>query len=405
MGPEFPFLDQAAGSASLAYLDNAATTQKPRSVIDRIKKYYERENSNIHRGIYDLSEQATQLYESARQVLGQFLGAQSPSEIVFVRGVTEAANLVAASYLRENLHKGDEVVVTLAEHHSNFLPWQRLAKERGASLRVVPISSEGTIDLRVLDQILSPRVKLIALTYVSNVLGTINPLEEVVGRAKEHRVPVFVDAAQAAAHLPISVSGLGVDFLACSGHKMYGPTGIGVLYGRSELLSRMQPFQVGGDMVDRVSESSASWREVPYRFEAGTPNIAGAIGLASAVEWLSKKRRNGSQADLTRRLIDQLDLVPGLKLLGARSWRRLGIASFVLTGCHPHDVASILNEYGVAVRAGFHCAEPLPRFLGYNHGSIRASLAIYNTSADIDRLVQALVEAERILSGRRGGRK
>jgi cysteine desulfurase/selenocysteine lyase len=395
---DFPILRQQVHGKPLVYLDNAATAQKPRAVIDAVSRYYERDNANVHRGVHDLSERATRAYEGARATVARFLGAD-PREIVFVRGATEGVNLVAQTFGRQRLGPGDEVVVTTLEHHSNIVPWQLVCAERGARVVPAPIDDAGDLDLPGLEPLLGPRVKLLAVTQVSNALGTVTPLAEVVARARGRGIPVLVDGAQGAPHLGADVRALGADFYVLSGHKVYGPTGIGVLWARREHLEAMPPWQGGGDMIRTVSFEQSTWNEVPYKFEAGTPHIAGAVGLAAALDYLVAAGLPAvadHERALLQRALAGLSAVPGLRLVG-RPRERAGVVSFLVDDVHPHDLATVVDREGVAIRAGQHCAEPLMRRLGVS-ATARASFALYNTSAEVDALVRAVAKAQEMFA-------
>jgi cysteine desulfurase/selenocysteine lyase len=387
----FPLLRRRVHGKPLVYLDNAATTQKPQVVIDRMTQYYAEENANVHRGVHWLSERATEIYEEARAKVGRFLNARHAGEIVFVRGTTEAINLVAQTYGRSHVTRGDEVVITAMEHHSNIVPWQILCEEKGARLRIVPMSDAGELDLDAYEKLLSDRTRIVSVVHVSNAIGTVNPVEDMVRLAQRRGIPVLVDGAQAVAHASVDVQRLGCDFYAFSGHKMFGPTGIGVLYGRSSLLDAMPPYQGGGDMISSVTFARTLYKAPPYRFEAGTPHIAGAIGLAAAIDYLDLIDFDavaGHECALLEYATRTLAHVPGTRVIGTAS-RKAGILSFVLDGVHPHDVGTLLDREGVAIRTGHHCCQPLMDRLGLPATS-RASLALYNTREDIDRLVTAL---------------
>jgi cysteine desulfurase/selenocysteine lyase len=398
---DFPILSRRIGEAGapLSYLDNAATTQKPRAVIDALGGYYTRSNANVHRALHTLGEEATALYEESRELLRGFLGARSVREIVFTRGTTESINLVARAWGSSALQAGDEIILSEVEHHSNLVPWQMIAAERGAALRFLRLGEDGALRLEELERLWSPCTRLVAVTHVSNVLGAITELRRISAFARERGVPVLVDAAQSAAHLPLNVQELGCDFLALSGHKMYGPMGIGVLYGREELLEAMPPFQGGGEMIRAVWPDRATWNELPFKFEAGTPNVEGALGLAAAVAYLDSLGAEAVRSHedrLTRYALARLRELAGVQLYGGElpPAARTGVISFNLQGIHPHDVAQFLDARGVAVRAGHHCAQPLMRRLGVA-ATVRASLALYNSEADIDRLLDALAGARR----------
>ncbi len=388
---DFPALDQRVHGRPLVYLDNASTTFKPRSVVEAMRRAFEHECANVHRGAHALSEAATALYEAARGAARELLGAASVQEIVFTRGTTESINLVAQSFGRANVGPGDEVLVTELEHHSNFVPWKMLCDERGATLRVLPASEAGELRLDRLPGLLGPSTRVVALGHVSNALGTLNPVAEVARLAHEVGAVVVVDGAQAVAHGPVDVAALGCDFYAFSGHKLFGPTGIGVLFGREALLERMPPWQGGGDMVLSVSAGRVRYRELPYKFEAGTPNIAGAFGLGAALAYLKGldlAALAAHEAALLDRARAALSALPGVRLFGPPR-RGAPVVSFELAGVHPHDVATVLDRQGVALRGGHHCAQPLMRRLGVA-GTCRASFAFYNTAAEVDALARAL---------------
>jgi cysteine desulfurase/selenocysteine lyase len=392
---DFPILTRriegSGRSQPLAYLDNAATTQKPRVVLQAIDRYYQRTNANVHRSLHTLGEEATAAYERARGRVARFLNARAPSEIVFTRGTTEAINLVAASFTR-TLAPGDEILLSEMEHHSNLVPWQLAARDRGLVLRFLPLTPEGTLDLEALEKRAGPRLALIAVSLVSNVLGTINDLERITAFARGRGVPVLVDAAQAVGHLAVDVRALDCDFLAFSGHKMYGPMGIGALYGRQQLLERMEPYMGGGEMIRSVGLESSTWNELPYKFEAGTPNVEGAVGLEAAIDYLEALGREevrSYEQQLSRYALRRLREVPGLTLYGPAGGGRIGVFSFALAGVHPHDVAQWLDAEGVALRAGHHCAQPLHARLGVK-ATARASLGLYNLAEEVDRLVEGL---------------
>jgi len=388
---DFPILQRSVHGKPLTYLDNAATSQKPRAVIDAITRYYEQENANIHRGVHHLSEVATAAYEAARENVRAFLNAPATREIVFVRSTTEAINLVAASFGRSRVESGDEVLITTLEHHSNIVPWQMLCKERGAHLRVAPIDDRGVIDLEVFARLLSPRTKLVAVAHVSNALGTVNPVRDIVERAHARGVPVLVDGAQAVPHQAVDVRALGCDFYAFSAHKMFGPTGTGVLWGRAELLEAMPPWQGGGDMIASVTFEKTVYNVLPYKFEAGTPHIAGVIGLGAAIDYLNgvgMDRIAAWEHALLVRGTELLRGVPGVRLIGTAP-QKAGVLSFVLEGVHAHDVGTILDQEGIAIRTGHHCAQPVMDRFGVP-ATARASLAFYNTFEELDALASGL---------------
>ena len=389
---DFPILRQTVhGGKPLAYLDNAATTQKPRAVIDALTRFYTQTNANVHRGLHELSERSTAAYEKARATVRRFVNAADDREIVFVRGTTEAINLVAQAWGRATVRAGDEILVTEMEHHSNIVPWQLLCEAVGARLRVAPIADGGVLRLDALEALLTPRTRLLALPHVSNALGTVNPVRDIVGRAHARGVPVLLDGAQAVPHLPVDVRAIGCDFYAFSGHKMYGPTGIGVLYARGEILEAMPPWQGGGDMIASVTFEKTTYNRVPYRFEAGTPDIAGALGLEAAIEYVESigwADIEPYERGLLEHATDALRRVPRVRVLAADA-PRVGVVSFTVEGVHPHDVGTILDMQGVAVRAGHHCAQPLMERLGVPATS-RASMAFYNTREEIDLLAEGL---------------
>jgi cysteine desulfurase/selenocysteine lyase len=388
---DFPLLNTNRDGPPLAYLDNAATTQKPQVVLDAMDRFYTSENANVHRGLYALSIAATDAYESARARLARFLGAQSPGEIIFTRGTTESINLVAQSWARPLLKAGDEILVSEMDHHSNIVPWQMVCHATGARLRVIPITDEGELRLDAVGQLLNARTRLLAVTHVSNVLGTVNPVRELTAMAHAAGALVLLDGAQAAAHQRIDVGEIGCDFYACSGHKMYGPTGIGVLFGRGVLLEQMPPWQGGGEMVLSVSFDRVVYDEPPLRFEAGTPNIAGAIGLAAAADYIESIGFENI-APYEKQLTDHgrglLESIPGVRIIGAPR-NAAPILSFVMDGIHPHDIGQILDEAGVAIRTGHHCCQPLMERFGIS-GTARISPAFYNTTGELDALAAAV---------------
>ena len=394
---EFPALAQMVHGKPLAYLDNAATTQKPRQVIEAVKRYYERDNANVHRGVHLLSERATSAYEQARDKVRQFINAADSREIVFVRGATEGINLVAQAWGRTNLHPGDEVLISTMEHHSNIVPWQMVCQATGAVLRVIPMDDRGELLMDDYSRLLSERTRLVAVVHVSNALGTVNPVREIVSRAHERGVPVLVDGAQAVSHMKVDVRDLGCDFYVLSGHKMFSPTGIGALYGRAGLLDEMPPYQGGGDMIRSVSFEATTYNSLPYKFEAGTPNIGGAIGLGAAIDYLAAiglASAAAYEATLLAYATERLSAIPGLRIIGTAR-RKAGVLSFVVDGVHPHDIGTILDAEGVAIRAGHHCCQPLMQRLGLE-ATARASLAFYNTTDDIDALVAALARVRKV---------
>lgn len=395
---DFPLIYQSSQATTpVAYLDNAATTQKPRLVIQRIQEYYETGNANIHRGIYALAQKATQDYENARHKVKEFINAPTSSEIIFTRGTTESINLVAQCFLSLRLKAGDEVVVTGMEHHSNLVPWQVLCKKHGATLRIVPINDDGEVIVSAYEQLLTEKTRLVALVHTSNSLGTINPVEVMTKMAKQQNIPVLIDGAQSVAHQVIDIQALGCDFFAFSGHKMYAPTGIGVLYAKTAHLETMTPYQYGGEMIRTVSYEESTFNRIPHKFEAGTPNIAGAIALSSAIDYIQQLGLSNIQQhldDLLCYATQQLQAIDGLKVIGTAE-HKTSIISFLLDDIHPHDMGTILNEAGVAIRAGHHCTMPLMRHFNIP-GTARASFAVYNTLEEVDQLVAAIKKVHNI---------
>jgi len=391
---EFPILRRTQRGKPLVYLDSAATAQKPRAVIDAVSRFYEESYASVHRGVYELSERATRLYEGARERVRGFLGAAEAREIVFVRNATEAINLVAWSFGRARLGPGDEVLLTAMEHHANIVPWQLVCEERGARLRVAAIHDSGEVDLAALEALLSERTRLVAVSHVSNVLGTINPVREITRLAHARGVPVLVDGAQAAPRIPVDVREIGCDFYAISGHKLYGPSGIGALYARAALLEEMPPWQGGGSMIESVSFDKTTFAGIPTRFEAGTPNAEGAVGLDAALDWLGDLGMENvarHEAELLALGTGLLDAIPEVRLYG-RAAAKTGVLSFTVDGVHAHDVGTVLDGEGVAIRAGHHCAQPLMERYGVA-AMARASLGVYNTAGDLERLAAALRKA------------
>ncbi|MBI5426484.1 MAG: cysteine desulfurase [Opitutae bacterium] len=402
---DFPILHQQVNGKPLVYLDNGATSQKPRAVIDALVRYYERDNSNVHRGLHALSMRATDAYEGARARVAKFINAADPAEIIFTRGTTESINLVARSWSHAHLKPGDVVLTTEFEHHSNLVPWQQAAQAAGATLKYVPLlgaDGEGGADLAALDALLTPQVKLFAFTHISNTLGTINPAAEFCRRARAVGAVTVIDAAQSIGHMPLDVQELGCDFLAFSAHKMCGPTGIGVLYGRRALLDKLAPDETGGGMVVQVTYEQATWKPAPERFEAGTPHVAGAIGLAAACDYLDAVGRAAIAAhddQLSRYAMEKLSVLPGIRIIGPRvGAARSGLVSFAFEHVHAHDVVTFADEDGIALRGGHHCNQPLMRKLGLASTS-RASFYLYNTEAEIDRLAASLQRILRFFAG------
>lgn len=388
---DFPILASAPRGRPLVYLDNAATTQKPDSVIKTLNRYYTELNANVHRGVYYLSEKSTIAFEAARQKIQRFLKARSEKEIVFVRGATEGINLVAQTFGRKHIQAGDEIILSQMEHHSNIVPWQLLAQQTGARIRVIPINSRGELLLEEFERLLGPRTRMLAVAHVSNALGTINPIAQMIQTAHDHDVPVLIDGAQSAPHMPVDLEALDCDFYVTSGHKMYGPTGIGILYGKIHLLEEMPPYQGGGEMIRRVSMTESTFLDPPQKFEAGTPDIAGAIGLGAAVNYLNSLGMNQVE-DYETQLLDyaeaSLDDVEGLHVIGSAR-KKAGIISFVMDSAHPHDIATILDREGIAVRAGHHCAMPVMDFFEVP-ATTRVSLSFYNTRDEIDALKEGI---------------
>ncbi len=397
---DFPILGETVHGKPLVYLDNAATAQKPRAVIDAISGFYETSNSNVHRGLHQLSERATAAYEGSRAKLRRFLNAADDREIIFVRGTTEAINLVAGSYGRTHVGEGDEVVITAMEHHSNIVPWQLLCDEKKARLRVVPVNDAGEVDMEAFESIVGPRTRFVSVVHMSNALGTINPVRRIADLAHRHGAPVLLDGAQSAPHLKVDVQELDCDFFTLSGHKLYGPTGIGVLYGRAELLDKMPPYQGGGDMIRSVTFEKTLFNRIPYKFEAGTPNIAGAIGLGVAVDYvqgLDAAARGEYERDLLAYATDAIASVPKVRIIGTAR-EKASIISFVLEDVHPHDVGSILDHEGIAIRAGHHCTQPLMERFGVP-ATARASMTFYNTRQEVDALVDGISKVFKVFSG------
>lgn len=397
---DFPILGRTVQGNPLIYLDNAATSQKPHRVIDCITSYYQRSNANVHRSVHTLGEEATALYEEARDAVVRFIHAPGREGVVFTRGTTEAINLVASSWGGAHIKSGDEILLTVLEHHSNLIPWQRLAKEKGATLVFVDIEEDGTLQLDRLEKLLTDRTRLVAVTGASNVTGAITPIRKIVERAHAAGAVVIVDGAQMAPHLPVDVEALGCDFFAFSGHKMLGPTGIGALYGKPALLEEMEPFLVGGEMVREVWPDRATWNALPWKFEAGTPNIAGAIGLGAAIGYLEKLgmkavRLHGGR--LVQEALSAISELEGVTVYGPPLEERVPLITFNVEGIHPHDLAAALDEEGIALRAGNHCAQPLMRRLGIG-GSLRVSFYLYNSSGEVDALVQSVRRAIERLS-------
>ena len=388
---DFPILAEMMHGKPLVYLDNAATTQKPQSVIDALVRYYTRENSNIHRGVHLLSERATRAYEGAREKVQRFLNAPLFCEIIFLRGATEGINLVVNSYGRRHVGPGDEVVISAIEHHSNIVPWQMLCEEKGAVLRVIPVDDRGDLILEEYERLLSPKTKFVSLVHISNALGTVNPVKQMIEMAHAHGAPVLLDGAQAAPHMVVDVQDLDVDFYVFSGHKMYGPTGVGALYGKASVLKDMPPWQGGGDMIRSVTFEKTIYNDLPHRFEAGTPNIAGGIALGTAIDYVTAiglDKIAAHEADLLEYGTGLLSEIPQVRIIG-EARQKAGVISFVVQGAHPHDVGTILDHEGVAVRTGHHCAQPVMERYGIP-ATARASLGLYNTRGELDTLAAGI---------------
>ncbi len=388
---DFPALQQTVHGRPLVYLDNAATTQKPLSVIRALEQFYCSDCANIHRGLHLLSERATECYECSRGKVQRFLNAREAAEIIFVRGATEAINLVAQSYGRKFITAGDEIIISAMEHHSNIVPWQILCEMTGARLRIIPITDDGELRLDEYEKLLGPRTRMVAVVHISNALGTVNPVKEIIERAHAWNVPVLLDGAQSTPHVRVDVQELGADFFAFSGHKIYGPTGIGVLYGRREWLDRMPPYQGGGDMISSVTFERTTYNKLPYKFEAGTPNIAGVIGLGAALDYVEGAGRDAIAAyehDLLGYATAQVSAIAGVRIIGTAR-ERAGVISFLIDEVHPHDVGTILDQQGIAIRAGHHCAQPVMQRFGIA-ATARASFAFYNTREEVDRLVEGI---------------
>lgn len=395
---QFPILELSENGQPLVYLDSGATSQKPQSVIDALENYYRFENANVHRGVYGLSERATEKYEGARETMRGFLNAKSDKEIVFVRGTTEAINLVAQSWVRENLKEGDEVIVTEMEHHSNIVPWQLLRDQVGIRLSVLPMNARGEVCTNALKGMVSEKTKFISVVHMSNALGTINPVKEMTEIAHSVGAKIMVDGAQATPHMKVDVQDIGCDFYALSGHKMYGPTGIGVLYAKEDILEAMPPYQGGGDMIYSVTFDKTEYNVIPYKFEAGTPHISGAIGLAAAADFLDSIGLDNiaqKEAELLAYGTEKLSAIEGLTIIGTAE-NKGGVISFVIDGVHPHDMATLMDQDGIAVRASHHCAMPVMQHFNVP-ATIRASLGVYNNYEDIDRLVASIEEAKEML--------
>lgn len=391
---EFPILDQEVNGHPLVYLDSSATSQKPKSVIEALDTYYSQDNSNVHRGVHTLGTRATDKYEGAREKVRKFINAETTKQVIFTRGTTTAINTVAYSYGRANLTEGDEIVITPMEHHSNIIPWQQAAKATGATLKYIPLQSDGTISLEDAANTITANTKIVAISHVSNVLGTVNPIKQIAELAHKHNAVIVVDGAQGAPHMKIDVQDLNCDFYAFSGHKMCAPTGIGVLYGRKNLLENMEPFEFGGEMIDFVNLYDSTWKELPWKFEGGTPIIAGAIGLGAAIDFLNEVGMDNiteHEQKIVSYAMEKLSTMDGITIFGPE--KRAGLITFNLDDVHPHDTATVLDAEGIAVRAGHHCAQPLMRWLEVT-ATARASFYLYNTEEDVDRLVDGLLKTK-----------
>ena len=396
---DFPVLKQTIHGKPLVYLDNAATAQKPYAVIEAIRKFHEVDCANIHRGVHELSQRSTAAYELTRAKMKRFLNARSKSELIFVRGTTEGINLVASSWGHKNVREGDEIIISAMEHHSNIVPWQMLCESTGATLRVIPINDRGELVMEAYEKLLNPRTKMVAVTHVSNALGTINPVAEIISMAHRAGALALIDGAQAAPHLKVDMQALDADFYALSGHKMVGPTGIGILYGKSKLLNAMPPYQGGGDMIKTVTFEKTTYADLPYKFEAGTPNIAGGIGLGAAVDYLNRiglDRIGAYEHELLVYGTQALEQIPGLRMIGTAR-EKAAVLSFVIEGIHPHDIGTVLDRMGIAVRTGHHCAQPVMDRFGVP-ATTRASLAFYNTTREIDALVAGLRKVKEVFA-------
>ncbi len=396
---DFPILQRKVYGKPLVYLDNAATTQKPQAVLDTLNKYYTSYNSNIHRGVHALSQEATENFNYARAKVMHFINAVHSKEIIFVRGATEGINLVAQTFGRQNINEGDEIIISEMEHHSNIVPWKMLADERGAKLKVIPVTDEGELNLAKYKKLFSERTKIVAVSHVSNVLGTVNPVEEIVEIAHEHGVPVLLDGAQAAPHIKVDVQKIDCDFYVFSGHKVYGPTGIGVLYGKMDLLDKMPPYQGGGDMICTVTFKKIKYRPLPSKFEAGTPNIAGSIALKAALDYVDKVGIENIQKHeeaLLKYATTEILKIPGVKILGTAK-NKVGVLAFTVKGVHPHDIGTILDQEGIAIRTGYHCAQPLGDRFNVP-ATARASFAMYNTLDEVKHFIVATKKAVELLS-------
>lgn len=395
---QFPVLERLVKGKKLVYFDNAATSQKPQAVIDALNDYYKKFNANIHRGIHSLAEEATAAFEATRDTMKEFINARYREEVIFTRGVTEGINLVASTWGRQNIQEGDEIIVSAMEHHSNIVPWQMLCSEKKAKLKVIPITDSGELMLDEFEKLITPRTKLVSVVHISNSLGTINPVKEIIEIAHQHNILVFIDGAQSSVHIDIDVQDLDCDFFALSGHKVYGPTGIGILYGKKEILEAMPPYMGGGEMIKEVTFEGTSYNELPYKFEAGTPNIADAVALKAAIDFVNKTGKENIRLyedELVHYMMDKLSQIDGVRLVGTAK-EKAGVVSFIIDGVHPQDVGILLDNYGIAVRTGHHCCQPLMNRFDIP-GTIRASVAMYNTKEEVDALVEGVKKAIKML--------
>ena len=396
---QFPILSKEVNNKPLIYLDNASTTQKPASVIDEIQQYYECTNSNIHRGVHHLSQKATEEYEEARKKIQRFIGAKSSKEIVFVRGATEAVNLVANSYVNPLLSEGDNIIISHMEHHANIVPWQLIAKQKNIEIKVIPINEKGELVIKELDNLIDRQTKFISLNHVSNSLGTVNPVENLIKKAHQNNIRIMIDGAQAVQHMKVNVTDLDVDFYCFSGHKMYGPTGIGILYGKKEILDKMEPYQGGGDMIKSVTFEKTIYNDVPHIFEAGTPNIVGAIGLGKAIDFIEDttlEKIEEHEMNLLNYATKKISNIDGVRIIGT-SDNKASVISFVMDGIHPHDIGTIMDNLGIAIRAGHHCTQPVMDFYDIP-ATARASFAIYNTKEDVDKLIEGIEKTKEVFA-------
>jgi cysteine desulfurase/selenocysteine lyase len=395
---EFPLLNDQMNGQPLVFLDSAASSQKPQQVLDKLEAYYQHQNANVHRGVYQLSQEATDAFEKARELARAFINAESDKEVIFVRGTTEGINLVASSYGRKFIHEGDEVLISTMEHHSNIVPWQMICEERGATLKVIPINEAGELIMDEFDHLLTDKVKIVAITHVSNTLGTINPVKTIIAKAHDKGIPVLVDGAQAIPHMKVDVQDLDADFYTFSGHKMFGPTGIGILYGKQEWLEKMPPYHGGGEMIETVTFEKTTYNELPHKFEAGTPDIAGVVALGAAIEYMNQighEAIHQHEQDLLNYATEQLSKIEGIRFIGTAN-DKASVISFLIDGIHPYDLGTILDKQGIAVRTGHHCTQPLMDWYKIP-GTVRASFALYNNKEDVDRLVAGVKRAVRML--------